>query len=142
MIVVSTEIPAPRERVWADVAELGSHREWMADAHAIEFLSPQSTGIGTLMDVETRVGPLRTHDLIEVVSWDPPERIAVRHTGLFSGSGEFLLEPAGPDATRFIWREEIRFPWYFGGSLGAWAAGPVLRRIWKGNLRRLADRFR
>jgi carbon monoxide dehydrogenase subunit G len=142
MIVVSTEIPAPRERVWADIARLDSHSQWMADAYAIEFRTEQTEGPGTVIDVETRVGPLRTHDLIEVVAWDPPARIGVRHTGLFTGSGEFLLERAGSNATRFTWREDIRFPWYFAGPIGAWAAAPVLRAIWKRNLRRLADRFR
>jgi carbon monoxide dehydrogenase subunit G len=114
----------------------------MADAYAIEFRTEQTEGPGTVIDVETRVGPLRTHDLIEVVAWDPPARIGVRHTGLFTGSGEFLLERAGSNATRFTWREDIRFPWYFAGPIGAWAAAPVLRAIWKRNLRRLADRFR
>jgi carbon monoxide dehydrogenase subunit G len=142
MIIVSTEIPAPRERVWEDVARLDSHSQWMTDAHAIEFRTEHREGIGTVMDVETRIGPLRTHDLIEVVAWEPPARIAVRHTGLFTGSGEFLLESAGPAATRFTWREDIRFPWYFGGPLGAWAAAPILRLVWKRNVRRLADRFR
>lgn len=138
---MSTEIPAPRLRVWADIARLESHVDWMADAHEITFRSAHREGPGTVMDVETRIGPLRTRDVIEVTAWEPPARMAVRHTGLFTGSGAFLLEEAGPQATRFTWREEIRFPWYFGGPVGAWLAAPVLRTVWKRNLRTLAGRF-
>lgn len=141
VIVVSTEIPAPLELVWADIARLESHVEWMADAHAIEFRTEQRAGPGTRMDVETRLGPLRTRDLIEVVAWEPPTRMEVRHRGLFTGTGEFVLEPAGPEATRFTWREELRFPWYFAGPVGAFFAAPVLRWVWKRNLQMLAARF-
>ena len=73
-------------------------------------------------------------------AWDEPTRMAVRHTGLFTGTGEFTLEEAGAEATRITWREEIVFPWYFGGPLGAWAARPIFRWVWRRNLRRLRDR--
>ena len=36
---LSIEIPATPDEVWADLADIASHVEWMADAVAIEFLS-------------------------------------------------------------------------------------------------------
>lgn len=140
-VVVTTVIPAPRSRVWDEVAVLERHVEWMADAHAIEFLGEQRSGAGTRMEVETRFGPLRTTDRMEVTAWEPPSRIAVEHRGLFTGTGAFTLEEEGDHATRFTWREDITFPWFFGGPVGAWLARPVFRWVWRRNLRRLRERF-
>ena len=92
--------------------------------------------VGTTMAVETAIGPLRTTDVIEVVAIDRPHSIRVHHRGLFSGSGEFRLEPIGDLKTKFTWHESIEFPWYLGGPVGAVAAKPILAAVWRANLRR------
>ena len=139
-IAVSVEIPVSPAVVWADVSNLASHVEWMADAESIEFLSARTAGPGTRMHVATRVGPFRTSDVMEVTQWNPPRVMAVTHQGLFAGSGRFVLEPVDA-GTRFRWEEDIRFPWYLGGAVSAWLARPVLRAVWRRNLRCLAARF-
>jgi hypothetical protein len=113
----------------------------MADARSIDFLSGSRSGPGTRMVVETRFGPLRTRDLMEVTGWDEGRRISVEHRGLFTGTGEFRLEDRHDGGTRFTWAEEIRFPWWLGGPLGAAAARPVFRWVWRRNLQRLRDRL-
>lgn len=138
---VSVEIPAPPEEVWADVADVASHVEWMVDAREITFVSEQRTGVGTTFECLTAVGPLRTLDRMEITAWEPPRRMGVRHAGVVTGEGAFTLEPAPGGATRFTWEEELAFPWWAAGRLGAAASRPVLRRIWQRNLRALADRF-
>lgn len=140
-VELSTVIAAPLQEVWDDVADLASHAEWMADAESITFQGHLSSGAGTTMRVETKVGPFRTTDLIEFTSWEPPHRMGVVHRGLVQGTGAFELEAHGDDATKFWWREELTFPWYFGGPIGARLALPVLRAVWRRNLRRLAERF-
>lgn len=139
-IEVCIDIARTPEVVWADVAQLGTHVEWMADAESIEFESESRSGRGTVMRVLTKVGPLRTTDVIRVVDWDPPRRIGVRHEGLVTGSGEFTLVPIA-GGTRFIWSETLEMPLYLGGRVGALAAKPVLTWVWRRNLRRLATRF-
>jgi hypothetical protein len=139
-ITVAVDLPAAVDEVWAEAARLESHVEWMADAHSIEFLSAQRQGVGTRMQVETRVGPLRTKDVIEVVAWEPPHRIAVTHQGLFQGTGQFLLD-SHDVGTRFTWEEQLRFPWFLGGPIGARIARPILAWVWRRNLRRFRSRF-
>ena len=126
--------------VWADLSRLETHVEWMSDARSLEFLTDTRGGVGTRFRVATRIGPLRTSDVMTVTEWDPPHRMAVSHDGLFTGNGRFTLD-AVAGGTRFEWHEAIRFPWYLGGRLGALAARPALEAIWRRNLRRLAARF-
>ena len=133
---VAVLIDAPLERVWAAVADLASHVDWMADAERIDLTGPQHEGVGTLMKVLTRIGPLTTTDVMEVTVWEPPRRIAVAHKGLVSGTGEFRLDPVAGGVV-VTWAEQLDFPWQFGGLLGAALTRPLFRWIWKGNLKRL-----
>ncbi len=139
-IHIEQRISAPIQQVWDDVADIASHVEWMADAESITFLTDQRSGAGTKMEVLTKVGPLKTTDVMEFIEWEPPHRMAIRHRGLVKGSGAFTLESAG-DATRFVWAETLTFPWYLGGGMTAFFAAPVLKLIWRRNLKRLAARF-
>lgn len=140
MVRVEVLIEGPLEAVWADVADLGSHVEWMGDAESIEFETAQRHGAGVRMVVATRVGPLRTNDVIEVVSWDPPRRMGVVHWGLVSGEGSFELTPMA-GGTRFTWKERLSFPWWLGGPLAVFFTQPILAAIWRGNLVRLKQRI-
>lgn len=142
-LTVRTVLPAPPEEVWADISDLSSHVEWMHDAHSIEFTSDRTSGTGTTFDCETRIGPFRLVDRMRITSWEPARRMGVEHVGLVRGTGVFTLRPVRRrrDQTRFVWRERLRFPWYLGGPVGAFAARPVLRWVWTRNLRNLRARF-
>jgi hypothetical protein len=139
--MVSTVLPAPPERVWSEVERIEDHITWMADAVGIEFLGDATRGVGTRAEVETRIGPFRTSDVIEFTEWDPPHTMGVVHRGLFTGTGRFTLEPLDGGETQFTWTEDIRFPWWLGGAVGAFVVRPILRAVWRGNLRRLRQRF-
>jgi len=140
-IRTSTTIVATPDAVWTSLADISTHVEWMADAESIHFTSEQRTGVGTTFDCATKVGPLRLIDKMELTRWDDARSMGVRHVGLVTGTGEFTLIPSGPAATELVWTEELRFPWWLAGSIGAWAARPVLELIWRGNLRRLKERI-
>lgn len=133
MIRVAVVIEAPKAVVWDHLADLGSHAEWMADAESIAFRSPVRRGVGAVMEVETRVGPFRTTDVIEVTRWIEGQSIEVEHRGLVGGRGRFDLD-AVAGGTRFTWTEHLRFPWWLGGPITALLAGPVLAWIWRRNL--------
>jgi uncharacterized protein YndB with AHSA1/START domain len=138
-IEVSVDIAAPVERVWAAVEDISTHTDWMRDAEAIRFTSTQTRGVGTTFDCDTRVGPFRLTDRMEVTEWRDGALLAIRHTGVVTGEGRFQLVATAPDRTRFVWTETLRFPRRRGGRVAATVAAPVLRRIWKGNLERLRD---
>lgn len=135
-IRTSTLISAPPEQVWRVVRDIASHPTWMRDAVAIRFLGEAREGVGTSFDCDTKVGPLRMVDRMEVFEWEDGRTIGIRHRGLVTGEGRFTLEPIGT-VTWFTWDEELHFPWWAGGPLGGAAAKSVLKRIWRENLRRL-----
>lgn len=140
-IRVSVNLPSPPDVVWNDIADIASHVEWMADAESISFLSEQTSGAGTKMEVATRVGPFRLKDVMEFQRWEPPSVMAIRHQGLVTGEGEFQLSATSAGGTRFTWREDLTFPWYLGGPITEFFAAPVLKAIWARNLKRLQARF-
>jgi len=140
-IRVSTVLDAPPERVWADLEDLASHVDWMADAVAIRFLGDRRHGVGTRVECDTRVGPITLTDVMEVTEWVPGEAMGVAHVGIVRGTGRFTLTPLWGGRTRFAWEESLRFPWWLGGPVGAWVARPLLRSIWRRNLERLRTRF-
>jgi uncharacterized protein YndB with AHSA1/START domain len=139
-IRVSTTIDAPPARVWDDVKDIGSHVEWMHDAVAIRFTSSRRSGVGTAFDCDTRVGPLRLTDRMEVTEWRPRRSMGIRHVGLVTGTGRFTLSRRRGGRTRFRWEERLVFPWWMGGPVGGLVGGQVLRLIWKRNLANLKRR--
>lgn len=139
-IKVSRVIAAPIDRVWQIVEPVERHIDWMADAESISFVTEQRRGVGTKFLCVTKVGPIKLTDTMRITQWEPQRAMGVEHIGIVTGSGVFTMESVSPDATRFIWEETLRFPWWLGGPLGALIGGKlVLRAIWRANLRRLAE---
>lgn len=140
-IRVSTVLDATPEQVWADLRDIESHTTWMADAVAIRFLSAQTSGTGTRFECDTKVGPFRLTDVMEVTEWSPGRAMGVRHVGLVSGSGRFTLKRMRGGRTRFRWREKLEFPIWLGGPVGALVSKPVLTWVWRRSMRNLQQRF-
>ncbi|MEQ1788578.1 MAG: SRPBCC family protein, partial [Acidimicrobiales bacterium] len=140
-IRVSTVLDAPPAAVWADLEDIGSHVEWMADAEAIRFVTDQTAGVGTTFECDTKVGPFRLTDVMEITEWVPGKTMGVRHTGVVTGTGRFTLKKARGGRTAFQWKERLVYPLWLGGPVGAFLSKPVLRWVWRRNLARLSARF-
>lgn len=137
-IKIEVRIRAPLQLVWEMVADIRTHTEWMVDAESITVTSDCSSGVGTTFDCVTKIGPFRTIDHMEITEWIEERVMGVAHRGLISGSGRFTLQEAGPSDTNFSWEETLTFPWWIGGRLTSIGSTPVLKAIWRGNLRRLS----
>jgi hypothetical protein len=140
-ITVETVLPAPPAEVWARLEDVRTHVDWMHDAEAIEVTSEHDQGVGVTFDCLTVVGPIRLTDRMRITEWDPPSVMGVDHTGAVSGSGRFVITALGASSSRFVWTEELTFPWFLGGPIGAWLARPVLSLIWRRNLAELRSLF-
>ena len=140
-IRLAVALGAPVATVWTDLADLGSHVEWMSDAESIRFRTEHRDGVGAAFDCVTKVGPIRLTDRMIVTRWEPPHVMTVAHEGLVTGAGTFRLETLTAGRSRLCWEEELHFPWWLGGPLGEIVGRPVLAKIWQGNLRRFQARF-
>ncbi|MCU1399197.1 MAG: hypothetical protein JWN62_2306 [Acidimicrobiales bacterium] len=138
-MAVSVEIDASTERVWEIVEPVERHIDWMHDAVAIRFQTEQHRGVGTKFFCDTKVGPIKLVDVMEITEWEPMRTMGVRHTGLVTGTGNFTLTPIDMDRrTRFAWTEELTFPWWLGGRIGGIVGGNlVMKAIWRRNLKGL-----
>lgn len=110
----------------------------MKDAEDIRFMTDETSGVGTVMVVATKVGPFRTKDVLEVSEWKEGHHIVIKHRGVIKGSGRLAaLEDDG--TTLVTWSEVLYFPWWLGRGITAWLARPVLTSIWRANLNCLAS---
>lgn len=130
-------LDAPPKQVWERIADVGSHVDWMEEAVAIHFVSRRRSGVGTVFDCDTKVGPFRLVDRMTITEWRPGRAMGVRHEGLINGAGRFTLARRRRRRTRFTWDERLFVPWHLGGPVAAVPIGLVLRRVWRRNLSNL-----
>jgi len=115
---ISITIAAPRERVWARIADWSSQGDWMLQSK-VWVTSEITEGVGTSIAAFT--GPfykaypkfklLGLLDLMTVTHWQPPIRCDVAHVGtVLKGSGTFNLRESAIGGTDFDWSETIIAP--------------------------------
>ena len=105
----------------------GAPADWTAAARGI--LANEKPDVIVVM--------MGLNDRMTITEWEPERSMGIEHRGLVTGQGRFRLQGFG-DRTRFTWTEQLQFPWWLGGRVGALAAKPVLRHVWRRNLRTLA----
>ena len=72
-IDVSITIGCPPSEVWDYVRNIESHVDWMHDANAIRITSLRSSGVGTVFECDTKIGPFRLVDKMEITTWKENE---------------------------------------------------------------------
>jgi hypothetical protein len=117
-LAISISIDAPREKVWATIADWSSQGDWMLQTK-VWVTSDISEGVGTSIAAFTgpfykfypRFKSIGLLDLMTVTSWQPPVRCDVEHVGkVLKGSGSFILSEDENGKTRFDWSETITAP--------------------------------
>ena len=119
--------------VWEELRHIERHVNWMHDATSIVFDSHRREGAGTSFRCTTKVGPITLLDAMTITTWVECAVIGVEHHGVVGGRGVFTLSPRGT-GTLLAWREDLLFPRWMGGALGALIASPILRSLWRKNL--------
>ena len=137
-IQISVNVSVSPQVLWEELRHIDRHVNWMNDAVSITFLSPSTEGVGTAFSCLTKVGPLKTTDIMTITQWEENKTMGVEHVGLVKGTGTFQIHPHG-EGTTITWKESLTFPWWMLGSFGSLAASPILRLIWKKNLTNLKN---
>jgi uncharacterized membrane protein len=133
MLVV---VDAPIDETWAVVADIPLQPEWMHEMKRIELVTPGPVGVGTRGSATVRILGIAVTDPVEVVEFVPPNRYAIRHDGLFKGSGVITLEASTGGATTIVRWDETLVPPLLA-DLGALVQAPILRSIFQADLHRL-----
>ena len=128
-------VDAPIETTWAVVADVPRQVEWMREMKSVRLDGSPTIGVGTQAEATVRIFGIPVSDPVEIVEFDPPTRYAIRHRGLFAGTGLITLEP-GADGTTTIVRWEERLAPPVLPALGAVLQAPILRAIFQADLNR------
>jgi uncharacterized membrane protein len=135
-IRTSVEIAAPIDRVWAILADIGRQPEWMHDLRSVRLTTPPPVGAGTRAVGRVQVFGLGVEDPVEITAFDAPHHFAIRHEGLFTGSGDIRLATEPDGMTSVTWDESLISPLL--PHLGALLLALVFRPIFQKDLERLA----
>jgi carbon monoxide dehydrogenase subunit G len=134
-------LPVARDEVWSFVTDWERQAEWMADADRVEVVSSVRAGVGVRLRVRTRLfGVAAFTEPMEVVAWDAPHALRIRHGGPVSGTGVWTLE-AVDAGTRFTWTEDVVLGVPVVGALAARCYRPILSWLMGRSMRGLARRF-
>jgi hypothetical protein len=131
-------LPAAPDAVWTLLTDWEGQSSWMPDVAWIRVIGWER-GAGARLEVRTRVfGVPAATDLVAVTVWEPPSRLAVVHTGIVKGGGEWRLQPAaGGERTAFTWMESFRMPPPVLGDIALGAYAPWQRWMLRRSIRNL-----
>ena len=86
-------LPCPPEEAWIILLAWERQADWMLDADRVEVVGERREGVGVRLSVRTRILGLPAFtEPMEVVGWDPPRRLALRHGGIVAGAGTWSLD--------------------------------------------------
>ncbi len=128
-VQVEELLPCPPEEAWAILLAWERQADWMLDADRVEVVGERREGTGVRLSVRTRILGLPAFaEPMEVVGWDPPRRLVLRHGAIVAGEGTWSLD-RDQGGTRFVWVEDVRLRVPLVGELAARVYAPILRRL-------------
>jgi carbon monoxide dehydrogenase subunit G len=132
-LIVTQEVHAPAQPVWDALTDWAVHDRWMLLTKA-----SGGHGVGESIEAFTGLGRVGVLDTMTIVTWEPPRRCVVRHTGrIVRGSGAFEVRPAGDGRSVVVWSEWLDLPLGRLGRLGWPLVRPLVRAGVAFSLRRL-----
>ena len=103
------ELPAPVDRVWAELLDVDAWPTWWRGFERVEFVKDgDETGLGSVRDLTTRGAlPYRLRYRLEVVRVEPEHVVEAVSSGGLVGFGRWTLEPTdGGTRAEYLW--EVR----------------------------------
>jgi hypothetical protein len=85
--------------------------------------------VGVRVEVRTRLfGVPAFTEPMEVIGWDSPRELVIRHGSLVAGTGTWTLAPV-EGGVRFTWVEDISLAVPIVGEFAARLYAPILRAL-------------
>jgi uncharacterized protein YndB with AHSA1/START domain len=135
---MAVDAQAGPERVFDVLTDWPRHHEWMLLTR-VRVAGGDGHGEGSRLAAFTGVGPLGFLDTMEIIRWDAPHAVEVRHTGrLIRGTGRFTVLPRAGGGSRIVWEEDLEVPFGLAGRLAWRLARPLNAAFLRISLHRLA----
>ena len=139
-IELSDVLPVAIDEAWRRLLVWEDQARWMKDASWVRVDGEQREGVGTRIRVKTLLyGVPAFVEPMEVVAWEPPRRIRMRHGTFVKGVGEWLLEPLDANETRITWIEDVSLRVPVVGEPAARVYSGFMRSLMRGSLEGLKD---
>lgn len=136
-VSASVELDATAEETWEAAVDWPGQRRWVL-ASSVKATSGDGRGVNATVEARTGIGPLALHDPMEIVEWDPPHRLRLRHVGAFvRGDAVYEVTRLPDGRSKLEWSEMLEAP----GMLlsGLYALGvPIFGVVIRLSLRRFA----
>jgi uncharacterized protein YndB with AHSA1/START domain len=117
-VTATIDVDATVEETWEAAIDWAQQGRWVL-ASSVKVTSGDGRGVGATVEARTGIGPLALHDPMEIVEWDPPKRLVLRHVGPFvRGDAIYELERHPGERSRLVWTETLEAP------------GPLLRGLY------------
>jgi hypothetical protein len=126
------------EAIWPFLVDWEGLDRWMREARDFRVLGAQREGVGVEAETTVRIAGITTRDRIRVSRWEPPWILELQHFGWVQGTGYMELARAEKGAELF-WREELIPPWGILGWIGMRAVSPLMRWVFRRDLRLLRE---
>jgi uncharacterized protein YndB with AHSA1/START domain len=117
-VLAAIDVNATAEETWEAAVDWGQQGRWVL-ASKVRVTSGDGRGAGATIEASTGVGPLALRDPMEIVEWDPPHRLVLRHVGPFvRGDATYVVDRRPGERSRLEWTETLEAP------------GPLLRGVY------------
>lgn len=127
-------LPVDTEEAWRVLLDWERQADWMKDAAWVRVVGSQREGVGTKIRVKTMLyGVPAFVEPMEVLAWEPPTRLRMRHGSIVKGTGEWTLAPA-EGGTRFTWSEDVELNVPLVGGTAARIYSGFMRKLMRGSL--------
>jgi uncharacterized membrane protein len=137
-ITTTVDLRSPAPQVWPYLVDWERLPRWMEEMADVRVVTDHREGVGVEAEATVRIGGLTTRDRIRVTRWEPPAVLEIAHLGWVRGTGYMELSPTDT-GSRLFWRESLVPPWGLVGAAGIRLYAPLLRRVFRRDLRRLRD---
>jgi uncharacterized protein YndB with AHSA1/START domain len=137
-VVLSVDVAAPPDAVFAAATDWPGHSKWMLGTTA-EPTRGDGASAGSSLRAVTGIGGFGAVDTMDITEWVPGARCGVVHTGaLVRGTAMFAVVPRPDGTSVFVWSEQLDLPFGILGALGWRVAAPAFELGLRYSLRRFA----
>jgi hypothetical protein len=101
------DLDATAQETWEAAVDWPAQQRWVI-ASSVRVTSGGGRGVGATVEAVTGAGPLALRDPMQIVEWDPPHRVVLRHVGPFvRGEAIYVVERLPGGRSRLVWIEEL-----------------------------------